>query len=92
GRETGLDFCNWKMSRYHEDVDEMAEAYEMGDGEDDMDEELRGRGMGDSESDDEEYGQSDLVSRIAISVHTDVSSLAQYGTYRGISMVLHHSY
>ncbi|CAL9043736.1 uncharacterized WD repeat-containing protein C2A9.03-like isoform X1 [Musa acuminata AAA Group] len=46
------------MSRYHEDVDEMADAYEMGDGEDDMDEELRGRGMGDSDSDDEEYGQS----------------------------------
>ncbi|URE05020.1 WD repeat-containing protein C2A9.03 [Musa troglodytarum] len=54
----GLGFCNWKMSRYHEDVDEMADAYEMGDGEDDMDEELRGRGMGDSDSEDEEYGQS----------------------------------
>lgn len=50
------------MSRYHEDVDEMADAYEMGDGEDDMDEELRGRGMGDSDSDDEEYGQSVCLS------------------------------
>ncbi|XP_072993803.1 uncharacterized WD repeat-containing protein C2A9.03-like isoform X1 [Typha latifolia] len=47
------------MSRYNgDDVDEMADDYEMGDAEDDMDEEYHGRGMGDSDSDDEEYGQS----------------------------------
>ncbi|XP_008805522.1 uncharacterized WD repeat-containing protein C2A9.03-like [Phoenix dactylifera] len=47
------------MSRYQgDDVDEMAEDYEMGDAEDDMDEDFQGRVMGDSDSDDEEYGQS----------------------------------
>ncbi|XP_010928198.1 uncharacterized WD repeat-containing protein C2A9.03 isoform X1 [Elaeis guineensis] len=46
------------MFRYQgDDVDEMAEDYEMGDVEDDMDEDFQGRGWWDSDSDDEEYGQ-----------------------------------
>ncbi|XP_074576428.1 putative WD repeat-containing protein C2A9.03 [Curcuma longa] len=45
------------MPRYHfDDMDEMAEDYEMGDVEDDMYEEFQGRAMGYSDSDDEEYG------------------------------------
>ncbi|KAG6470983.1 hypothetical protein ZIOFF_072072 [Zingiber officinale] len=44
------------MPRYHfDDMDEMAEDYEMGDVEDDMYEEFQGRAMGYSDSDDEEY-------------------------------------
>lgn len=44
------------MSQYQGDeVDYMAEDYEMADVYDDIDEEFRGRGMGDSESDDDEY-------------------------------------
>lgn len=39
-----------------DDMDEMAEDYDMGDVEDDMYEEFQGRGLGDSDSDDEEYG------------------------------------
>lgn len=45
------------MQHYRSDnMDEMAEDYEMGDVEDDMYEEFQGRGLGDSDSDDEEYG------------------------------------
>lgn len=45
------------MPRYHfEDMDEMAEDYEMGDVEDEMYEEFQGSVMGYSDSDDEEYG------------------------------------
>lgn len=45
------------MPRYHfDDMDEMAEDYEMGDVEDDMYEEFQGRAMGYSDSEDEEYG------------------------------------
>ncbi|RRT66527.1 hypothetical protein B296_00017114 [Ensete ventricosum] len=39
-----------------DDMDDMAEDYDMGDVEDDMYEEFQGRGLGDSDSDDEEYG------------------------------------
>ncbi|KAG1326755.1 putative WD repeat-containing protein C2A9.03 [Cocos nucifera] len=47
------------MSHYREDdIDGMADEYEMADMDDDMDEEYHGRGMGDSDSDNEEYGQS----------------------------------
>ncbi|XP_008794688.1 uncharacterized WD repeat-containing protein C2A9.03-like isoform X2 [Phoenix dactylifera] len=46
------------MSHYQEDdIDGMADEYEMADMDGDMDEEYHGRGMGDSDSDDEEYGQ-----------------------------------
>ncbi|KAG9448851.1 hypothetical protein H6P81_008816 [Aristolochia fimbriata] len=48
-------FCG-KMSQYQaEDVEYMADDYEMADVDDDMDEEFRGRGMGDSDSEDEDY-------------------------------------
>lgn len=51
------------MSRYQgDDVDEMAEDYEMGDAEDDMDEDFQGRVIGDSDSDDDEDGQSVCLS------------------------------
>ena len=51
------------MFRYQgDDVDEMAEDYEMGDVEDDMDEDFQGRGWWDSDSDDEEYGQFVCIS------------------------------
>lgn len=44
------------MPRYHfDDLDEMADDYEMGDVEDDMYEEFQERVLGDSDSDDEEY-------------------------------------
>ncbi|XP_043702461.1 uncharacterized WD repeat-containing protein C2A9.03-like [Telopea speciosissima] len=46
------------MSQYQgDDIDYMADDYEMADVDDDMDQEFRGRGMGDSESDDDEYDQ-----------------------------------
>lgn len=42
------------MSQFQGDeIDYMAEDYEMADVYDDIDEEFHGRGMGDSESDDE---------------------------------------
>lgn len=47
------------MSHYRaEDIDRMADDYEMNDMDDDMDEEFRGRGMEDSDSDEEENAQS----------------------------------
>lgn len=46
------------MSHHEEDnIDGMADEYEMADMDDDTDEEYHGRGLGDSDSDDEEYGQ-----------------------------------
>ncbi|XP_077222260.1 putative WD repeat-containing protein C2A9.03 isoform X2 [Tasmannia lanceolata] len=46
------------MSQYQGDeIDYMADDYEMADVDDDMDDEFRGRGMGDSESDDDDYDQ-----------------------------------
>lgn len=45
------------MSQYQrDDIDDMADNYEMADAEDDMDGDFHGRGVGDSDSDDEEYG------------------------------------
>ncbi|KAH7660290.1 WD40-like repeat containing protein [Dioscorea alata] len=56
------------MSQYQrDDIDDMADNYEMADAEDDMDGDFHGRGVGDSDSDDEEYGH--LNGRI-----TDTSS------------------
>ena len=47
------------MSHYRaEDIDRMADDYEMNDMDDDMDDEFRGRGMEDSDSDEEENAQS----------------------------------
>ncbi|KAK1317721.1 hypothetical protein QJS10_CPA05g02144 [Acorus calamus] len=47
------------MSQFQEeDVDYMAEDYEMAEMEDDLDEEFHGRGMGDSDSDEDEYGHA----------------------------------
>ncbi|MQM15207.1 hypothetical protein Taro_048149 [Colocasia esculenta] len=44
------------MSHYHgDDIDDMADDYEMADVEDEFDEEARGRAMGESESDEDEY-------------------------------------
>ncbi|OVA01385.1 WD40 repeat [Macleaya cordata] len=46
------------MSQYQgDDMDYMADDYEMADVDDDMDEEFRGRGLGDSESEDDEDDQ-----------------------------------
>ncbi|PIA58267.1 hypothetical protein AQUCO_00500298v1 [Aquilegia coerulea] len=49
------------MAQYEvENVDYMADDYEMADVDDDMDEEFHGRGMGDSESEDDEYDHHHL--------------------------------
>ncbi|XP_042519403.1 uncharacterized protein LOC122093186 [Macadamia integrifolia] len=44
------------MSQHQgDDIDHMADDYEMADVDDEMDQEFRGRGVGDSDSDDDEY-------------------------------------
>ncbi|KAL5972313.1 hypothetical protein ACLOJK_041566 [Asimina triloba] len=47
------------MVNQGDEIDYMADDYEMADVDDDIDEEFHGRGMGDSESDDDEYDNLD---------------------------------